>query len=61
MTAPAGWEVAAMRDSAHLIDHAQTCRRPAPLLRLSWDRLPELWCAGCGRCAPAPDGREVAR
>lgn len=44
------------------IHHAQKCRRAAaPLLRLSWQGAPELWCPSCGRSAPAPDQRTTTR
>lgn len=36
------------------IPHAARCRRPAPVLRLSWRRTPELWCPGCGRSTALP-------
>ena len=40
------------------LDHAPACqRRRAPMLRLSWERRPELWCPECGRHAPADDTR----
>lgn len=34
------------------IPHAAACKRPAPVLRLSWRGTPEQWCGGCGRTAP---------
>ena len=37
--------------TAPSIPHADGCRRPAPVLRLSWRRTPEQWCPGCGRAA----------
>ena len=41
-----------------LIEHAPRCqRRRPPMLRLSWERRPELWCPECGRHAPANDTR----
>lgn len=36
------------------IPHAARCRRPAPVLRLSWRGTPELWCGGCGRSTAMP-------
>lgn len=34
--------------------HADGCpRRRPPLLRLSWQRIPEVWCRECGRATPA--------
>lgn len=53
--------VAAMRDLTHHVEHAKTCKRPAPLLRLSWRGTPELWCPSCGRTCPAPDTRSDDR
>ena len=45
-------------DTRPQLDHAARCqRRAAPLLRLSWRALPELFCPECGRTAPAPDQR----
>lgn len=49
-----------MRELARLIPHAARCPRPAPLLRLSWDRHPQLFCTACGRACPAPDTRPNA-
>lgn len=47
-----------MTDTMPMIDHANRCqRRGAPLLRLPWCSLPELFCPECGRTAPAPDQR----
>jgi hypothetical protein len=43
--------------SPDLLAHPPTCRRPAPVLRLSWAGRPEAWCPGCGRYAPADDTR----
>ena len=42
------------------IPHAAGCKRPAPVLRLSWKQEREAWCDGCGR-AQRLDGQEVAR
>ena len=33
------------------IPHAAGCKRPAPVLRLSWKQEREAWCPGCGRAA----------
>lgn len=40
--------------TTELIPHAARCKRPAPVLRLSWRRTPELWCGGCGRTCAVP-------
>lgn len=37
------------------INHSKRCRHPAPILRLSWQRKPELWCGGCGRAVSLPE------
>ena len=42
------------RPQAQLIAHAARCKRPAPVLRLSWRQQPELWCPACGRAALVP-------
>ena len=42
------------------IPHAAGCRRPAPVLRLSWKQEREAWCPGCGR-SQRLDGQGVAR
>lgn len=48
----------AVQQAGTVLDHAPRCqRRGAPLLRLSWRSLPELFCPECGRTAPAPDTR----
>lgn len=39
------------------IPHSRSCKKPVPVLRLSWKRTPEFWCPGCGRSCPAPDER----
>lgn len=45
-------------DTRPQLDHAARCqRRRAPLLRLSWQARPELWCPECGLTAPADDTR----
>lgn len=45
-------------DTRPQLAHAPRCqRRSAPLLRLSWQARPELWCPECGRTAPADDTR----
>lgn len=46
-----------MTNTNSTIVHSTRCRRPAPLLRLSWRGTPEAWCPSCGRTAPAPDTR----
>ena len=35
------------------LPHAARCKRPAPVLRLSWRGTPEIHCPSCGRYAPA--------
>lgn len=35
-----------------LLKHATTCPHPAPVLRLSWQGQPEIFCPGCGHAAP---------
>ena len=42
------------------INHSARCRRPAPVLRLSWRGEPERFCPACGRAAPAADQRAMA-
>lgn len=36
------------------LQHAERCpRRRPPVLRLSWQRTPEVWCPDYGRSTPA--------
>ncbi|MHA6512003.1 hypothetical protein [Tessaracoccus sp. Z1128] len=46
--------------TAPAIPHAPACKRPAPVLRLSWKQTPEAACPGCGRTM-ALDAEGVAR
>ena len=48
---------ASLSPEAPLIPHASRCKRPAPVLRLSWAGTPEAFCPGCGRYTPATDTR----
>lgn len=50
-----------MTSTNNSIPHHRNCKRPAPILRLSWLQTPELFCPGCGRTAPADDARRTDR
>jgi len=42
-----------------LLIHATRCPHPAPVLRLSWQGHPEIFCPGCGHSAPGTDTRTI--
>lgn len=41
------------------LEHSPRCPKPAPVLRLSWQQEPEIFCSDCGRATPAPDQRHT--
>ena len=42
------------KTQTQLIAHTARCKRPVPILRLSWRQQPELFCPGCGRATALP-------
>lgn len=51
-----------MSNTKPKIPHGNRCSRPAPVLRVSWQGTPELFCSGCGRSVAVPQhDEEVAR